>query len=151
MPLHHLEQSETIRVYRVDSGKHHNLDNRNGGTLLGILDYLDICEERLLGTGEYLSAFEVLVREDYSEYVEFVGGKIRISSAQNPTYVGRRVRSENNSWYSFPANGQWTAHKIGSILLDEIYTYLRQKEVPLTEQTLAFQAQCIEQLFHERF
>ena len=151
MHFHILEQPETISVYRVDNGKHNALDNRNGGTLVGILDYLDICEERLIGTGDYLSAFEVLVKEGYDGYVEFVGGKPRISSAQSLMYVGRRVRSENNSWYSFPANGKWAAHKRGSILLDEIYAYLRQKDAPMTEQTLAFQAECIEQLFHERF
>jgi len=150
MPFQPLQEPELLRVYRIDSGKSNTLDNRNGGTLAGILDYLDFCEDRLLGTGDYISSFEVLVQEGYDDYMEFAGGKPRNDSASHGKHVGKLVKAEGYVWYSFLQGGAWSLQrKIGSLALQEVYEFLRKP--PRHQMNLSDQASQLETLFQEKF
>lgn len=146
MSFQPLAQPELIRVYRVDSGRNSSLNNRNGGSLVGILDFLEFCEDRLLDTGDYISAFEVSVERGYDEYVEFASGKSRVSGREISPYVGRIIKSENNLWYSFPAAGFWRLiQKRGSHRIEDIYAYLQQQAPPFHQRTLGDTARYVEE------
>ena len=149
MTFHPLSEPERLRLYRVNSGTD-DLAGRNAGNLVGVLQYLDWCEERLMGTGDYLSVFEVIVGEGYEEYVAMAGGKPREKKKAHSRHVGRAIQHDS-IWYSFPEQGSWQAFKIGSIPLSEMYAHLRRQDKPFIEMTFQEQAQYLEKLFQERF
>ena len=149
MIFYPLTEPEQIRIYRLDNGLQ-NLANTNAGNLFGVLSYLELADERMMATGDYLSLFEVIVKEGYGEYIEFTGGRSR-TSKNIGSFVGRKQKTPL-IWYSFPFGGKWDlVRKIGSLPLSEVYTCLDSQQKSREEMTDEEEIILIEDLIAQKY
>lgn len=123
-----LTEPEHLRVYRIGSITT-SLNNRNAGNLPSVLSFLEIANFDLMDTGDYMSAFDVIVREGYGQYVELTTGVSRYKKPELGKYVGKRENGPLIS-YSFPENGLWEiVQNVGSIPIGEIEELLETPAV----------------------
>ena len=148
--LHYLSGPEHLRVYRADDGTA-DLSNCNAANLVGVLSYLDWCDDHLMDTGNYLSAFDVTIFEGYGPYLQMIGGQPRqVSGDSIDVYVGRQVSGERVR-YSFSRDGRWKAKRAGSIHLEEVRKMLQEEPKSSKGMTFEEEAKLLEALFAERF
>ena len=117
-------QQKKLIVYRVDDGKR-GLANTNAGNILGVLNHLEFCEDRMIAAGEYLSIFEVEFDGCFGNYVSLVRGRLKVEDNLEQK-VGISEK-EGSIWYSFPEQARWNSRKLSSIPLSTIFDYLKQK------------------------
>jgi len=103
-------KSERITVYRLGS-RQDNLIGKNAASIEGIIKFIDQQDRRGIGTGSYISAYEVEVMGGFGKYASMEGSR---DNSHNPNEngppVGRDISGNPNwqsVWYSFPKDGSW--------------------------------------------
>ncbi|MFH1682604.1 MAG: hypothetical protein ABIA37_02290 [Candidatus Woesearchaeota archaeon] len=131
---------QKLTVYRIDNGQQ-GLANTNAGNLLGVLNYLEYCDDRMIATGDYLSVFEIEFDGCFGVYVPMSGGHHR-KGEKLEQCVG--ISEKHGSiWYSFPKQGRWKSRKIVSASLEDTFDYLKEGSVNLITTSLDVQAKKI--------
>ena len=103
-------KSEQIKVYRLGS-RQDDLIGKNAASIEGIIKFIDQQDRRGIGTGSYISAYEVEVMGGFGKYASMEGSR---DNSHNPNEngppVGRDISGNPNwqsVWYSFPKDGSW--------------------------------------------
>ena len=103
-------KSERIKVYRLGS-RQDNLIGKNAASIEGVIKFIDQQDRRGIGTGSYISAYEVEVMGGFGKYASMEGSKDKSHTPnESGPLVGRDISGNPNwqsVWYSFPKDGSW--------------------------------------------
>ena len=101
-------KSERIKVYRLGS-RQDNLIGKNAASIEGVIKFIDQQDRRGIGTGTFISAYEVEVMGGFGKYMSMEGSKDKSHTPnENGPPVGRDISGNPNwqsVWYYFPKDG----------------------------------------------
>ena len=107
-------KSERIKVYRLGS-RQDNLIGKNAASIEGVIKFIDQQDRRGIGTGTFISAYEVEVMGGFGKYASMEGSRDNSHTPnENGPKVGRDITGNPNwqsVWYSFPKDGSWNLIK----------------------------------------
>jgi hypothetical protein len=108
-------------VWRIGSNSESDLNNRNAGDLLGIAKFFGSDNAEFGQTGDHVFLYRVSNQtKKFGPYQLFR----RNSSESSGTMIGRKLEPikwgigvDHVRWYSFPANGDWSAKLVKKVPL----------------------------------
>ena len=77
-------KSERIKVYRLGS-RQDNLIGKNAASIEGVIKFIDQQDRRGIGTGSFISAYEVEVMGGFGKYTSMESSKSSFVSASSGT------------------------------------------------------------------